>query len=100
MGRFYSFGQVRKRSIVSAPNIPLGDGVSAHPYAFSNTKNVEFHAVKHNENEAHLIAGGARSPHYLQGLAAGKSCFVDEVLPLFQLSNLRLLEPPEKFFEQ
>jgi hypothetical protein len=56
--------------------------IGAHPYAFSNTKNVEFHAVKYNENEAHLIASGARSPYYPQGLAAGKSCFVDEVLPL------------------
>jgi hypothetical protein len=112
MGSFYGFGQVRERSIISAANILLGDRVPAHPYAFLNTKNVEFHTVKHNENEAYLIAGGARLPSLPARVGGWKELFRgrssaalrsgrrDERRPAFQLSNLRLPEPPEKFVEQ
>ncbi len=80
MCNFDGFGQVRECPVVSAANILLGDGVPSHPYAFLNAKNIEFHAMKHNEYQANLIAGVARLLHHLQGLAARKSSFVNEAL--------------------
>src|ERR1700692_370782 len=80
MGQFDCFGQVRERSIISASNVFLRDRMSTHLHPLSDTKNVEIHVVKYNEDQTNVVTDRASLPHYLQGLVAGRGSFVNEAI--------------------
>ena len=54
--------------------------MSTHLHPLSDTKDVEIHVVKYNEDQTNMVTDRASAPHYLQGLVTGKGSFVNEAI--------------------